>query len=59
MEHSILTEDHRTSMPERIESSNNTLTERIRRASIIRSDTMEEDKQAHIEYDRVSEVQEH
>ena len=60
MQRSPLTEDRHNIMPEKSEGAyNSTITERIRRASIIRSDTMEEGKEAHIEYDRVSEVQEH
>ena len=53
MQRSPLIEDHRNIMPEKSEGTyNSTITERIRRASIIRSDTIEEEKQAQIDYDR-------
>ena len=57
MQRSPLIEDRNNNMPEKSEVTyNSNITERIRRASIIRSDTLEEGKQAQIEYDRVSEV---
>ena len=57
MQRSPLTEERHNNMPEKSEVTyNSTITERIRRASIIRSDTLEEEKQPQIEIDRVSEV---